>query len=150
MLRKTIKYIDYDGKEREEVLMFNLNKAELAIWGLSEKGGLDTLITRIVAEEDNQKIMDIFTDLIEKSYGRKTDDGKGFRKRPEEFLDFKESGAYSELFMELCSSTQACVDFINGLMPDDLRQQVEAKTEAEKIAAGKNVPLAVAPTTQTD
>ena len=143
MLTKKVKYVDYDGNDREEVLLFNLTKTELAVWGMSEKGGLDKLITRIVAEEDNKKIMDIFEDLIEKSYGKKSDDGKGFRKRPEEFLEFKESGAYDVLFMELCGSTQACIDFINGLMPSELREQT--KNEAVKIAEGRNVPLAVAP-----
>ena len=40
MLKKTITYTDYDGRERTEDFYFNLNKAELTEMELSVKGGL--------------------------------------------------------------------------------------------------------------
>ena len=37
MLKKTIKYTDYNGQQREEDFYFNLNKAELAEMEMSKK-----------------------------------------------------------------------------------------------------------------
>ena len=51
MLKKTIKYPDYNGKEREEDFYFNLNKAELTEMEFSQDGGLTSLIERVVKEQ---------------------------------------------------------------------------------------------------
>ena len=44
MLKRTIKYEDYNGVEREEDFYFNLSKAELTEMELSQKGGLAEMI----------------------------------------------------------------------------------------------------------
>ena len=51
MLKKTIKYEDFDGVLREEDKYFNLTKAELTEWQLSQDGGLDNMLQRIVKEK---------------------------------------------------------------------------------------------------
>ena len=48
MLKKTITFMDYDGHERTEDYYFNLSKAELADMQMSEYGGLDKLLTKII------------------------------------------------------------------------------------------------------
>lgn len=117
MLKKKIKYTDYNGVEREETFYFNLNKAEVAEMELEVKGGLSAVIERIVETEDRPKLISIFKNLILKAYGVKSDDGKRFIKTQELRDEFEQSEAYAELFMELASNADAASDFINGIVP---------------------------------
>jgi len=117
MLKKTIKYTDYEGVERSEDCYFNLNKAELLEMETSERGGLQKLIERLVAEEDSKKIVELFKEIILKSCGVKSADGKRFIKSQEIRDAFSQSEAYVELFMELATNADAAVAFVNGIMP---------------------------------
>jgi len=117
MLRKTIKYTDFNGVERSEEFLFNLTKAELVEMEMSEKGGLEKTLERIIEENDSKKIVAIFKDLILKAYGEKSEDGKRFIKSDELTASFAQTDAYSELFMELATSTEAATAFVNGITP---------------------------------
>ena len=127
MLKKTIKFTDFDGRERSEDYYFNLSKAELADMQMSEYGGLDKLLTKIINANDNVKLYQYFRDIVQKSYGVKSLDGKRFIKDPEETKAFTETGAYSELIMELIQDADAASNFINGIMPADLEEAVRSK-----------------------
>lgn len=123
MFKKTITYVDYNGNERKEDHYFNLNKAEIMRMEMSVSGGMAEQINRIIAAQDTPSLIAVFEDLIQKSYGIKTPDGKGFMKKPE-FLDaFMATEAYSELFMELATDAEAASAFVNGIMPADLAKQ---------------------------
>lgn len=117
MIKKTIKYTDYNGVEREEDFYFNLSKAEVTEMELSKEGGLGEYITRVVAAKDSQAIMSTFKELILKAYGVKSDDGKRFIKSNEISTAFSQTEAYSELFMELATNTESASAFVNGIMP---------------------------------
>lgn len=120
MLKKTIKYTDYDGNERTEEFYFNLNKAELTEMELSAKGGFKKLLEQIVKEEDGKKIADMFKDVILRSYGEKSADGKRFIKTQELRDAFSQTEAYVELYMEIISSAEAATLFVNGIIPQNL------------------------------
>ena len=115
MLKKTMTYTDYNGEEITEDFYFNLNKAELIELELSATGGLEATIKRLMQEKNGKEIIAIFKELILKSYGIKTIDGK-FKKSPEISKDFSETAAYPELFMELASDADAAAAFVNGLV----------------------------------
>lgn len=117
MLRKTIRYTDYDGNVREEEYLFNLSKAECMEMELSTSGGMEQMIKQIIAEKDNEKIVNLFKKIILKSYGVKSPDGKYFRKSAEISSDFASTEAYSELFMELSTDADAAAKFINAVLP---------------------------------
>lgn len=119
MLEKTITYTDYNGNERTETLNFNLSKAELMEMELSVNGGMTTLIKRITEEQDNAKIMAMFKEILLKSYGVKSLDGRRFEKSPELSKEFEQTEAYSELLIELMSGGEEAVStFINKVIPD--------------------------------
>lgn len=118
MLKKTITYTDYDGVERTEDFYFNLSKAEIAEMELSTAGGLDKTINRIVAEQDGKRIIALFKDLVLKSYGKKSDDGRRFIKSQELRDEFSQTEAYSDLFMELATDADAAAAFVNGIVPN--------------------------------
>lgn len=122
MLKQTIEYTDYDGYKVIEELHFNLNKAELMEMQLSTQGGLAEHLQKIVDQNDQQQIMAVFKNIILKAYGKKSEDGKRFIKSKELTEEFVQSEAYSELFMKLISDEQMAANFMNGIIPNDLRQ----------------------------
>lgn len=128
MIKKTITYTDYNGNKRTEDFWFNLNKAELAMMENSKLGGLQNYLTRIVNEQNNVKIVDMFQELILKSYGEKSDDGKYFRKSEELSTAFSQTEAYSELYMELATNSDAAAAFVNGIIPKDLAEETQKMT----------------------
>lgn len=126
MLAKVIKYEDFDGTPREEAFYFHLTKTELLKMDLSVDGGLQKRLQSIVDAKDGNAIMQQMSDIIRKSYGQKSPDGKRFIKSEQLADEFEQSAAYDVLFMELCTNEQAAIDFITGVMPADL--QVAAKS----------------------
>lgn len=133
MYKKTITYTDYNGEKRTETFLFNFSKAELAELQLSTDGGLEVYIKRIVDTKDTKALVKIFKDLLLKSYGVKSDDGRRFIKSDELSTDFSQTEAYSEFFMELATDDKAAAEFINGIMPSDLQQ--ELAKDPQMIAA---------------
>ena len=130
MLKKTISYTDYNGIARKEDFYFNLNKAEITKMEMSVNGGMAERINRIIAAQDTPAIIEVFEDLIQKSYGVKTLDGKGFIKRKEDLEAFMATEAYSQLFMELATDDVAASEFINGIIPADLSEQIDKQSLA--------------------
>jgi len=118
MLKKTIEYVDYDGETRKEDFYFNLSKAELLEMDLSENGGVDKLLRRIVAEKDTKQMIEWFKLIIMKSYGVKTNDGKRFIKNQNVLDEFMQTEAYSNLFFELATDDGAAAKFMNGILPN--------------------------------
>jgi len=122
-----ITYTDYNGNERTENFAFNLNKAEITRMEMSVKGGLAEMIQRIVDAQDQPAIIEVFEDLIRKSYGVKTPDGRGFLKRPEDLEAFVSTEAYSELFMKLATNADEAAKFVNGIIPAALAKELAEK-----------------------
>lgn len=129
MIKKTMTYTDYNGTERTEDLYFNLTKAEVMEMEMSTKGGLAEMINRIIAAQDQPSIIKIFKDLIIKSYGVKSPDGKRFIKNQEVIDEFVQTEAFSDLFMELATDADKAAEFINGVVPADMAKQIEAQTK---------------------
>lgn len=126
MIKETITFTDYNGNERTRDFYFNLNKAEIVKMEMSIAGGLAERIQHIVAAQDQPALIQIFEDLIQRSYGVKTPDG-GFVKRKEDLDEFVSTEAYSELFMKLATDDVAAARFVNGVIPASLAKQLEAQ-----------------------
>ena len=136
MLKKVITYTDYDGETRTETHWFNLTKAEILEMELLTKGGMEKMIQNIVETQDVPSLVKLFKTLIDKSYGVKSPDGKRFIKNPEDLKEFKETEAYSELFMELATDSDAASKFIEGIVPSGIDiNDPEVRAKAEKLIA---------------
>ena len=129
MIKKTITYEDYNGVERTENFYFNLNKAEVLEMEMGTEGGMAETIQKIVDAKDAPAIIRVFKDLVLKAYGVKSDDGRRFMKTKPDGTryadDFKETEAYSQIFMELATDDKAAAAFINGIVPADLAQKAD-------------------------
>ena len=131
MYNKTVTYKDYKGNTRTEDFYFNLNKAELVELELSTKGGLTVMMNRIIAAQDNATLFKIFKDLVSKSYGVLSDDGRKFVKNQEVLDDFMQTEAYSIIFSELATNAEAAAEFFNNVIPQNLAKEL-AEEEANK------------------
>ena len=131
MIIKNIKYTDYNGLEREEKFMFNLSKAELMEMEMGTTGGFVEMCQKIVETKDSPGLVNIFKDLILKSYGEKSADGRRFVKVDDNgvrlSLGFSQTEAYSELFTELATNDEKALEFIKGVIPSNLEEKKEEK-----------------------
>lgn len=117
MTKKTITYNDYNGVERTEDFYFNLSEAEVMEMELGVTGGMAEMIQRIVQAQDGPTIMQTFKDVVLRSYGVKSPDGKRFIKNDTLREEFSQTEAYSQLFMKLATDSKEAADFVNGIMP---------------------------------
>lgn len=125
MIKKTLTYTDYNGVERTEDYYFNLTEAELVEMELSIDGGMQKKIEKIMNSKDMKQIIEVFKDLILRSYGEKSDDGKRFIKNKEITEAFTQTEAYSMLFMKLATDDKEASDFVNGILPAKFREAVK-------------------------
>ena len=106
MLKKTFKFVDYNGNPRTEDHYFNLTQAEVTELELSVDGGLTAMINRVVQAQNGRQIIDAFV----------------------------QTEAYSQLFMELATNAQAASDFVAGIIP--AKTDAEPSAEAPALPDG--------------
>ena len=126
MLKKTIEFNDWNDVPHKEDFYFNLTRSEILNMQLETNGGLDALLDRMIQTQDQAQLILFFQDLIKRSYGVKSIDGRKFIKNDEVFEDFKSTAAYDTLYMELASDSKKAAAFINGLMPRELMSQISS------------------------
>lgn len=120
MLKKEIKYTNYNDIEVTETFYFNLTKAEVMEMEMTTDGGYHDHLMRIVAANDPKELVKEFKDLVLKAYGEKSADGKHFVKNDSVREAFSQTEAYSDIFIELSQNAEAAAVFVNGIMPKNL------------------------------
>lgn len=138
MIKKTIKFKDFNEEDQTEDFYFNLTKGELVEMELratsSKYLGMVDLIEKISSERDGNRLADLFKDMVGRSFGVKSVDGKRFIKNAENLAEFESTGAYGELIFELATNAGAATEFVNGLMPANLAAEVKKEVETTLTA----------------
>lgn len=150
MLKKTIKYVNFDGVEETADAYFNLTKTECVDLNLEfeEEGGLIGRIKKIMAEREDgetpkKPAVDFIKLLIDRSYGvrpkdnpslflKEDDDGKPYYKK------FKQSAAYDAYVFALLSGEESLDEFASGVLPqisDAQKAEATKLLEAEGLGA---------------
>lgn len=132
MLKKTLTYQNFDGKQVTETLYFNLTKAELVEWEMRTNEGLMDYFIRVSGSNNKPLLFEAFKDLLLRTYGEKSDDGRTFMKSDEIRDRFEHSAAYDTFFMEFFTNEGTAVAFIRGVMPEELLTD-EAVAEAQLV-----------------
>lgn len=117
MLAKKIKYVDFNGVERNETFYFNINEAEATELELEESGGLISLIMSMIDAQNIPYLFKLFKKLIGVAIGEKSNDGKYLMKDETITKKFFATNAYNNLFMEIISSPDAAAAFVNSIVP---------------------------------
>ena len=142
MLKKTIKYVDYNGTERTDNLYFHISKTSVLtasndtyneIMKIAEHlqnrakvlEGLDAQTineenpfdpnNRVLAESIRM-IAQLIDRLVDLSYGKRSDDGTKFIKNAQVLEDFKSSLAYEAFVEQMVSNPDEMIEFINQLV----------------------------------
>ena len=144
MLKKTVKYEDFDGNTREETLYFFISKTELTEMELKTPGGFAKKLESISKSTNGGEIMDVFKEIILTAYGEKSEDGRSFIKKKNGVRlaeEFEQSAAFDALFTELITNPDKASAFVNGIMPQDLMNEAnkmngQAKTSG--LPSGHN------------
>lgn len=126
MIKKTIQYTDFNGDLQNEDLYFNLTKAEITEMELEIEGGLSGHIKKITDAKNNKELISLFKFILNKSIGRRSEDGKRFIKNDNIREEFMSSEAYSTIFMELAFNEQAAIEFMTGVIPADIANKINA------------------------
>ena len=142
MLKKLIEYTDYNGRERKENFYFSLNKAELMEMELTTTGGMRNLIQLMIDKQDIPKIIKELKKFILNCYGEKSVDGVRFIKSEELSTAFSQTEAYNKLFTELLSDADAAAAFINGVIPEEMRKEIEEDRKEEAKEQESAAPMA--------
>lgn len=142
MVKKTVTYLDFDGKEVTKDFYFNLSKMEFRVLDRKIPGGLQNMIDQIMKEKDEDRLIDLLDILILESYGEKAEDGRFVKedrvgRRLSSF--FKISEAWDVLFMNLVSNEKELHEFLMGIVPKDVAEK--AAEESSKME-GTLTPVA--------
>lgn len=124
MVVKKVTYVDLNGNNQTETCMFNLTKAELVDmdieygqrWSTDGLKGAIDMARDSASNGDGHMIVAIFKDLIARSYGEKSADGKRFVKSKEKTADFMSSEVYSAFFMEIVENPESAAAFVQGIV----------------------------------
>lgn len=143
MLKQDITYIDFEGVENTETFYFNLTKADIVEWELEnmsivngetmEGSGFVERVQAVAKNGTGKQIMAVFKDLILRSYGRRSEDGKRFFKTEEATQDFSGSPAYSVLFVDMVTNAEKAAAFLNGVVPADLADKMAQQAAANEV-----------------
>ena len=118
--------------------------------------GMEDLLQAIIDSKDNIRLFNLFKELIRRSYGVKSEDGRRFIKSKEISDAFIQTEAYTNLLIELMgdNSAQNVADFIKGVMPleglssaevdkafEQAAKKVEEAYPESVVAESKTVPF---------
>lgn len=133
MLKREIKYVDFNDEDKTATHYFNLTRLEALEMEIGADGGsYAEWIREVVDTEDKAGLVKLFKDIVLASYGKRADDGEAFIKTEEDKAYFMQTAAFESLFMELATNEGVAADFVIGILPKDMRQDAAAQLQALK------------------
>lgn len=131
MLKKEIAYEDFLGNKQKEDFYFNLTKTELTEFEVKYPGGFSGYLQKIAKEQDAEKMYDVVKELVLKSHGEVSADGKHFTKSEELRKEFECHAAFDALMNELTTDADKMSEFVLGIMPSELSKEARKTLETK-------------------
>lgn len=126
MIGKTVTFENFNGEKVTETFYFHLSKAELAeLETLDEGKSLSEMLEQMGENVDTSKVLSLLKKILSFAIGRKSEDGRRFVKNDEIRDDFFQSEAYSELLFSLLQNPDESLEFVRGMFPSDLRDNLD-------------------------
>ena len=135
MLKKTITYEDWNGKVRTDDFYFNLTRVECAEleFGLGPGKSLTESFQTLIDNNDMGVIIATIKDILLKSYGIKSEDGKRFMKSQEIRDSFEQNPAFEIVYMELATNAEYAADFLTSIIPKSFSEQLGDNPKKELL-----------------
>lgn len=134
MLKLPITYTSFNDEEITEEFYFNISKPELVDLEVEYPKGLMGYLEDVIRAKDGKEIVKVFKKLVLMAYGIKSEDGKSFVKTDALREAFSHTAAYQKLYMDLAFNDDAAANWVKGVLPADLAEQVEADALKKKTA----------------
>lgn len=115
MIKKTVKYKDFNGNDTTEAMYFHLSKVEMTKLQAKYNNDIEGYVINLRKSDDHATMLNFITDIILDSYGKNDMSGKRFIKNAKIREEFECSIAYAELFEVLISDPEKMTEFTNGL-----------------------------------
>lgn len=135
MLKKTITYTDYNGNEQTEDCYFHLNRTELMDIALDLPDGIveestdaNEVTTHLVDKLGTKGLFEFIKNVVKKSYGIKSEDGRRFEKSETISLEFTQTPMFDEIMTEFTTDDVAASNFINAVIPAEFINKSLEKT----------------------
>ncbi len=125
MLKRDIKFKDFEGRDKVKTAFFHYSAPELIDLEVKYPNGLRDQMQYVLSQGDPQAIVEFVKEFVLDAYGIRTEDGESFIKTPEAKEAFRQSLAYETLFMDLAFNGQLAAEFINGVIPQDMGERVD-------------------------
>lgn len=153
MLKKTVTYIGFNEKDEQvqktRDCYFNMTTAELLDMQYTEGYQVADMMQVIldganttnpdVKEKANRAAYKLFSDLLARSYGEKSEDGEYFIKKDKNGNSlsdaFKPTEAYSQIFMELLTNGDFASKFISKVLPLEQMERYAKKLQPNHVDA---------------
>lgn len=121
-------YVDFFGTERTEEASFHFSSEEIISLEASKNGGLIEWMKKCASTNNTEELMPVFRDVILKSYGEISADGRRFEKSPALSKAFSETPMFSQLIEKFFADVNYAADFFNKV-----GMGVEKKRTAPKL-----------------
>lgn len=128
MIKKTVTYIDIDGAEQSETLLFHLDNNDII--DMLKNGKLQKLSNDLSSEDMSVKTTAL-ENFVDMTYGfryeeEKIDKKTGARRMvprfrhatPEEIEEFHKSEAHGELMLSMYTKVGVAESFVTALLPN--------------------------------
>lgn len=133
MLKHSITFEDYEGDKITETLYFNITKTEMIELEVEHQDGLDKWLKTITKTNDRKTLFAEFKKIVLLAYGQKSQDGKRFIKNDVMREEFSQTAAFDALIMQLSTDAEISANFMKGIIPKDLAEQVDKNPEDRQI-----------------
>lgn len=144
MFKHSVVYTDFNGTPHNEDLYFHMMVPELADFefNMSFDTSLSDYIKEGFGSNDGRKVHTVFKLLVVNSYGRRSEDGSKFSKKPEWTQEFLESPAWEQFFLWLTDTPDGKNGqaFFNGIFPEAMQAQVEEMRKKQEAVSGTPAP----------
>ena len=142
MIKKTMKFKDFNGVERSEDLYFHVSKAsvltspdpayneiislgmdlqerskfieDIKLEDIDQANPFDK--NSLLLAESARMVARMLDRLVDLSYGKKSEDGGKFIKGAEVLKDFKDSAVYDAFVEQMVGNQEDMITFINQLL----------------------------------
>lgn len=143
MIKESITYTDFDGNEVTEDFYFHMSQIELNEFMIAFPNGIKEYLKEVLKNSDAQKMLDLAKDLVFRSYGERTANGKGFIKSKEKSEEFTYTPAYDTMVMKLITDEGKMEAFMRGVIPKNLANELDNPEVLKETEALKKELLEV-------
>lgn len=136
MITKKFTYVDFRGTERTESADFHFSTEEVITMESSKNGGLMEWMKKAISTNNTEELMPVFRDVILKSYGEISPDGRRFVKSPELSKAFSETPMFTMLIESFFEDSKNAAEFFKGVGMAVEKKRTAPKLEDAIAAAG--------------